>query len=106
MAYYTEIKRNNKIETKTIRLNFQTIAIYKRSQTEQTTYGMLPFTQNSKDANYSDRKQIQCRPGKRRGGRDYKGAQENCGNDENGHFTERGDGFTGIHLPKLIRLYA
>lgn len=27
------------------------------------------------------------------------------GNDENAHFLDCGDGFTGIHMSKLIRLY-
>ena len=66
---------------------------------------VFPFIQNSKNANYSDRKPIGGVLQRGGGGRDYKGAQGNFGNDENAHFLDCGDGFAGIHMSKLIRLY-
>ena len=31
--------------------------------------------------------------------------RKTLGNDENAHFLDRGDGFTGICMSKLIKLY-
>lgn len=78
MEYYTEIKRNKKIETKTTWMNFKIIIVCKEARQKECTQYVHQSCKILENANYSDRKQISdCLWRGLVGRTDYKTAQGN-----------------------------